>query len=53
MAQEHLTALTHSPLEFATVQASEDAHEQLGERESVDVDLAVFTYDALPPPSEG
>ncbi|KAK0254812.1 hypothetical protein LTR12_001921 [Friedmanniomyces endolithicus] len=53
MAQEHLTALTHSPLEFATVQASEDAHEQLGERESVDVDLAVFTYDALPPPNAG
>ncbi len=35
------------------VQAGEDAHERSGERESVDADLAVFSYDALPLPSEG
>ncbi|KAK1822028.1 hypothetical protein LTR12_003552 [Friedmanniomyces endolithicus] len=54
MAEEHLTALTDSALELTMVQAGEDAHERLGEREreSVDADLAVFSYDALPLPSE-
>ncbi|KAK0303159.1 hypothetical protein LTR01_008305 [Friedmanniomyces endolithicus] len=53
MAQDHITAIADSGLDLTKGRDGEDAHERLGDRESSDADLAVFSYDALPPPSEG
>jgi len=53
MAQDHVTALADSSLDLTKGRDGEDAHERSGDRESLDADLAVFSYDALPPPIEG